>query len=334
MNALGSNARLGQGEFLVAEADESDGSFLHLSPMIAVVTNIDREHLDHYKTWTALRRRSSTSSTRCRSTALAVLCLDDRPVQAILPRDRASGIVTYGLAPPGPLSGRDLRCGPRADRALRRCPPGRGAGRGPRSQVPGSAQRAQRAGGAGGRPRPRRPVRRPPAGARRLHRGGSALQGARRGGRRAGGRRLRPPPDGDPRHPGRCAPGFARPAWSWCSSPTATPAPAPAATSSAAPSTSPTCCSLTDIYAAGEPPIPGVHGPEPGPGDRGAQRPRRSIRGRPGRGGGGSPPRRSARRLGPDPRGRRRGRDRGSAARALGHARRLARPGRRRRPAC
>ncbi|MSP62600.1 MAG: UDP-N-acetylmuramate--L-alanine ligase, partial [Myxococcales bacterium] len=48
LNSLGSNARLGQGDFLVAEADESDGSFLHLSPTVAVVTNIDAEHLDHY----------------------------------------------------------------------------------------------------------------------------------------------------------------------------------------------------------------------------------------------------------------------------------------------
>src|SRR5438093_843667 len=49
LNALGSNARLGKGDFIVAEADESDGSFLKLTPTIAVVTNIDREHLDHYK---------------------------------------------------------------------------------------------------------------------------------------------------------------------------------------------------------------------------------------------------------------------------------------------
>ena len=53
--ALGSNARLGQGEFLVAEADESDGSFRHLFPMIAVITNIDREHMDHYKDEATLR---------------------------------------------------------------------------------------------------------------------------------------------------------------------------------------------------------------------------------------------------------------------------------------
>ena len=55
LRATGSNARLGQGDFLVAEADESDGSFLRLSPTIAVVTNIDREHMDFFKTMDSLR---------------------------------------------------------------------------------------------------------------------------------------------------------------------------------------------------------------------------------------------------------------------------------------
>ena len=58
LNAFGTNAKLGQGDLLVAEADESDGSFLKLTPTIAVVTNIDQEHLDHYGTW----RRSSPRS--------------------------------------------------------------------------------------------------------------------------------------------------------------------------------------------------------------------------------------------------------------------------------
>ena len=62
VTALGSNARLGQGEFLVAEADESDGSFLKLTPTIAVVTNIDAEHLDHYRDLDAPSGRRSCSS--------------------------------------------------------------------------------------------------------------------------------------------------------------------------------------------------------------------------------------------------------------------------------
>ena len=69
LSAFGSNARLGQGEYMVAEADESDRSFLKLSPAIAVVTNIDREHLDPTAAWRRCSRRSSTSPTRCRSTA-------------------------------------------------------------------------------------------------------------------------------------------------------------------------------------------------------------------------------------------------------------------------
>ncbi len=75
VNALGSHARLGRGDLLVAEADESDGSFMKLSPTVVVVTNVDREHLDHYGTmerlsarWSASARPSWTSSTRSRST--------------------------------------------------------------------------------------------------------------------------------------------------------------------------------------------------------------------------------------------------------------------------
>ena len=64
LNIFGSNAKLGQGELLVAEADESDGSFLKLSPTIAIVTNIDPEHLDHYRNLRKSKRRFSNSSTR------------------------------------------------------------------------------------------------------------------------------------------------------------------------------------------------------------------------------------------------------------------------------
>ena len=70
LSAFGSNARLGRGEYMVAEADESDRSFLKLSPSIAVITNIDREHMEAYgELRTTCSRRSSTSPTRCRSTA-------------------------------------------------------------------------------------------------------------------------------------------------------------------------------------------------------------------------------------------------------------------------
>ncbi|MEK6606822.1 MAG: UDP-N-acetylmuramate--L-alanine ligase [Myxococcota bacterium] len=106
--AIGSGARPGQGEFLVAEADESDGSFLKLAPTIAVVTNIDAEHLDHYGSFEALR---ATFLDFCRKVpfyGLAVLCLDHPEVAAMIPRvDRRH--FTYGFAPGADFSARDVR---------------------------------------------------------------------------------------------------------------------------------------------------------------------------------------------------------------------------------
>lgn len=97
LNALGTNARAGQGELLVAEADESDGSFLKLSPVIAVVTNIDPEHLDHYKTHEAIKQAFVDFIERIPFYGLAVLCLDHPHVQQIIPRiDRR--VVTYGTS--------------------------------------------------------------------------------------------------------------------------------------------------------------------------------------------------------------------------------------------
>ena len=97
VNALGSNARLGQGDLLVAEADESDGSFLRLTPTIAVVTNIDPEHLDHYGTHDALKDAFVSFVERIPFYGLGVLCLDHPHVQAILPRIQRRH-VTYGLS--------------------------------------------------------------------------------------------------------------------------------------------------------------------------------------------------------------------------------------------
>ncbi len=97
VNALGSNARLGQGDILVAEADESDGSFLRLTPTIAVVTNIDPEHLDHYGSFEALKDAFVTFVEQVPFYGLGVLCLDHPQVQAILPR-LVRRHVTYGLS--------------------------------------------------------------------------------------------------------------------------------------------------------------------------------------------------------------------------------------------
>jgi UDP-N-acetylmuramate--alanine ligase len=97
VNALGSNARLGEGDLFVAEADESDGSFLRLTPTIAVVTNIDPEHLDHYGTHDAVKAAFVEHANRVPFYGLCVLCIDHPSVQEILPRiDRRH--VTYGIS--------------------------------------------------------------------------------------------------------------------------------------------------------------------------------------------------------------------------------------------
>ena len=97
LNALGSNAKLGKGDFLVAEADESDGSFLKLSPTIAVVTNIDREHLDYYADLAEIQDAFTAFVNKVPFYGAAILCLDDPNVQAIIPRVQRR-IVTYGTS--------------------------------------------------------------------------------------------------------------------------------------------------------------------------------------------------------------------------------------------
>jgi UDP-N-acetylmuramate--alanine ligase len=97
VKALGSNARLGQGKYLVAEADESDGSFLLLTPTLAIVTNIDPEHLDHYGSMERVHEAYLQFVNRVPFYGLAVLCVDSVAVRALLPQVRKR-FVTYGLA--------------------------------------------------------------------------------------------------------------------------------------------------------------------------------------------------------------------------------------------
>ncbi len=108
LNSIGSNARLGQGEILVAEADESDGSFLHLSPTVAVVTNVDPEHLDHYGTLDALKRTFVDFINKVPFYGLAVLCLDHPEVRSLLPQV-GKRYVTYGYSPGTDYSATDVR---------------------------------------------------------------------------------------------------------------------------------------------------------------------------------------------------------------------------------
>ena len=111
LGVLGSGARLGRGDFMVAEADESDRSFLKLSPTLAVVTNIDREHLDTYKDLDDVKGAFLGFVNKVPFYGAAVLCLDDAPVQDILPRVERR-VITYGLSPQAQVSARDLEVGP------------------------------------------------------------------------------------------------------------------------------------------------------------------------------------------------------------------------------
>jgi len=94
----GSNARLGNSDFLVAEADESDGSFLALSPSMAVITNIDYEHMDFYRSMNDLRRTFVDFVNKIPFYGRAILCLDDKEVQGLIPKLTKS-YLTYGLNP-------------------------------------------------------------------------------------------------------------------------------------------------------------------------------------------------------------------------------------------
>jgi UDP-N-acetylmuramate--alanine ligase len=109
INAYGTNARLGGGEWMVVESDESDGSFLRLPATIAVVTNIDPEHLDHYGDFDAVRDAFVTFVENIPFYGFAVLCFDHPEVQALIPRVSDRRIVTYGLGANADVRAVDLR---------------------------------------------------------------------------------------------------------------------------------------------------------------------------------------------------------------------------------
>ena len=106
----GSNARVGQSDLLVVESDESDGSFLKLAPIIAVVTNIDREHLDYYKTFERIVSSFTDFVNRVPFYGTSILCIDDENVQRILP-DIRRRVVTYGTTPQADLMIRNIGMG-------------------------------------------------------------------------------------------------------------------------------------------------------------------------------------------------------------------------------
>ncbi|MFS0737320.1 UDP-N-acetylmuramate--L-alanine ligase [Sphingomonas sp. 1P06PA] len=98
INSYGSNARLGEGEWMVVEADESDGSFLRLDGTVAVVTNIDPEHLDHYGSFDKVKDSFVEFIENVPFYGAALLCLDHPEVQALIPRVRDRRVVTYGFS--------------------------------------------------------------------------------------------------------------------------------------------------------------------------------------------------------------------------------------------
>ena len=122
INAYGSNARLGEGEWMVVEADESDGSFLRLDGTLAVVTNIDPEHLDHYGSFDRVRDAFLEFVENVPFYGVAFLCIDHPEVQALVGRVRDRRIVTYGFAAQADVRAVNIRSadgGNRFDVALR-----------------------------------------------------------------------------------------------------------------------------------------------------------------------------------------------------------------------
>src|SRR5262249_44229655 len=99
INAYGSNARLGAGDWMVVEADESDGTFLKLPADIAIVTNIDAEHLDHFKTFAAVQDAFASFIENIPFYGFPVMCPDHPIVQGVVGRIEDRRIITYGENP-------------------------------------------------------------------------------------------------------------------------------------------------------------------------------------------------------------------------------------------
>lgn len=102
LKALGTNARLGRGEFIVAEADESDGSFIKLNPTIGVVTNVDREHMDYFRTMKSLKEAFVSFMNSVPFYGASVVCIDDENLRGLLKKVHRRTI-TYGFSPEADL---------------------------------------------------------------------------------------------------------------------------------------------------------------------------------------------------------------------------------------
>ena len=107
VDALGGNAKMGASEYLVAEADESDGSFLKLSPVVEVVTNIDLEHLDYYRDLDHIKSKFLEFIDKIPFYGAAIVCLDDENIADILPSIKKR-IITYGMTPQADIYADDI----------------------------------------------------------------------------------------------------------------------------------------------------------------------------------------------------------------------------------
>ena len=203
INNYGSNARLGDSDWMVVEADESDGSFLRLDGTIAVVTNIDPEHLDHYGGFDAVKEAFVEFIENVPFYGVAILCLDHPEVQAIIPRIRDRRIMTYGFSAQADVRGENVDADSRRQ-PLRRGRARRAMGRCARSRASSCRCRA------GTMSRTRWPPSPSPwkwawatlqlqTGFAKLWRRQAALHQGRRSGRRDHHRRLWPPSGRNPR---------------------------------------------------------------------------------------------------------------------------------------
>src|SRR5262249_56318324 len=141
VSVFGSNARLGKGEFMVGEADESDRSFLKLFPTIAVITNIDHEHLENYGGFEDLQQAFVDFANKTPFYGGVVACLDDVHLAQVLPK-MTRRVITYGLAAPhAEFTATDVALGPMSVTATvgrrdRRAAPPRRAAQGPSPPAP------------------------------------------------------------------------------------------------------------------------------------------------------------------------------------------------------
>jgi UDP-N-acetylmuramate--alanine ligase len=196
INAYGTNAKVGSGDWIVVEADESDGTFLKLKSTVAIVTNIDAEHLDHWGDFEAVKKGFRDFVENIPFYGFAAVCTDHPEVQAMAARVENRRLVTYGLNPQAQVRAENLTIGPDGchfDVVIQ--PPvvdqeGTEPLRydGLHLPMPGQHNALPGAQCVGGRH---------PQGARRLRRGAAAVHDNRRRRRRADHRRLWPPSGGD-----------------------------------------------------------------------------------------------------------------------------------------